>query len=335
MSESVLVDGSYGEGGGQILRTSVSLAAITGKPVEIVNIRAGRSKPGLQAQHLASVRAAAQVCGAELRGDAVGSVHLRFKPTHEPRPGEHFFDIGTAGATTLVAQTVLIPLALTCSSSRVVIRGGTHNPMAPTADYLKHIYTQALTRSGYQIRCAYGPAGFYPRGGGELRVEIGASEERKPFEFIDELPTEPIALIVTSQLDASVADRAEATILSRISAKTVKRVESGPSAGAAVTIVKGCAGFTCLGERGKPMEEVANEAVDGLVSWQQASAAVDEHLADQLVLPALFARGTSSWRTNRVTEHLRSVLWLAEKFCDFEWTLDEESGVVSIATAGS
>jgi RNA 3'-terminal phosphate cyclase (ATP) len=331
VSDCLQIDGSFGEGGGQILRTSVSLSAITGRAIEIVNIRAGRSKPGLQAQHLASVRAAAQICGAELRGDATGSVYLEFVPMHDVRAGEYRFDIGTAGATTLVAQTVLLPLALAGSPSSVIIRGGTHNPMAPTADYLEHVYNSVLEEAGYRVAASYGPPGFYPRGGGELRLEIGSTQERSPFAYLEHEEKELVAYIVTSRLDPSVAERAERTIQSREPMRVVKRVEDGPGTGAAVTIVSGAAGFTSLGERGKPMEKVAGEAVDQLIAWRLASAGVDEHLADQLVLPSLFAKGTSVWQTTRVTEHLRTVLWLVGKFCPVDWDLDERRGMVRLS----
>jgi RNA 3'-terminal phosphate cyclase (ATP) len=329
MPKLIQVDGSHGEGGGQIIRTAVSLAAITGCTVEIDRIRAARSRPGLQAQHLAAVRAAGQICGADLRGDAVGSSVLRFEPTHEIRPGHFLFDIGTAGATTLVAQTLIVPLAL-AGASTVTIRGGTHNPMAPTADYLEHVYAGALRMAGYRVSTEYGPPGFYPRGGGELRLELDRLDRGSPFELVEQRNTNPTAFVVTSSLEGNVADRAETAILARAPMAVVKRVERGPGAGAAVTIVAGSAGFSALGERGKPMERVAGDAVDRFLAWRSNPVPVDEHLADQLVLPSLFARGESTWRTVRFTEHLKTVVWLAAKFCAFDHSLDETTGMVHI-----
>jgi RNA 3'-terminal phosphate cyclase (ATP) len=330
MGDLIQIDGSYGEGGGQVLRTSLSLSAITGKPVEIVNIRGGRAKPGLQAQHLAAVRAAGAICGATIKGDASGSMYLLFEPLHEPRADDYFFEIGTAGATTLVAQTVIVPLSLALSQSTVTVRGGTHNPMAPTADYLEHVYCPALREAGYDVSCSCGPPGFYPRGGGELRVAIGLASNRKPIVIESRVNSAPVAHVITSNLSDSVADRAEAVLLSRFPGSVAKRLESGVSTGAAVTIICGHAGFSALGERGKPMEKVANEAADQFLEWLGGEAPLDEHLADQLVLPALFAGGASRWRTQRVTEHLRTVLWVARQFCPVECDVDEDSGVVAL-----
>lgn len=330
MSDLVQIDGSFGEGGGQVLRTSLSLAAITGRPVEVVNIRGGRAKPGLQAQHLASVRAAAEICGARTKGDAAGSLYLLFEPCHEVQAGDYRFDIGTAGATTLVAQTVIVPLSLASEGSAVTVTGGTHNPMAPTADYLEHVYVPALAETGYRVRGAYGPPGFFPRGGGELRLLIEPAVKRHAISIDERVAVEFAAHVVTGSLPPTVAERAGKVIAERLKVKARERVETCVSTGAAVTIATKHAGFSALGERGKPMERVASEAVDDAQRWRQGSGTVDEHLADQLVLPALFASGASRWRTPRVTEHLRTVLWVARHFLDFEASIDEESGLVVI-----
>src|SRR5947208_1954066 len=142
----VRIDGAYGEAGGQIVRTCLSLSAITGQAVEIANIRAGRLKPGLHAQHLTAVRAAAEICDADTRGADRGSVRLLFEPRAPVNPGDYSFDVGTAGATTLVLQTVALPLALAHKESRLTITGGTHVPHAPPAEYLAYVYAPALRR---------------------------------------------------------------------------------------------------------------------------------------------------------------------------------------------
>ncbi|HWA83316.1 MAG TPA: RNA 3'-terminal phosphate cyclase [Fimbriimonadaceae bacterium] len=328
MSDLIRIDGSYGEGGGQVLRTSLSLSAITGRPIEIVNIRGGRPKPGLQPQHLAAVRAAAQICGASLKGDALGSLYLLFDPHSLPAPGEYRFDIGTAGATTLVAQTVMVPLGLAPQSSAVTVTGGTHNPLAPTADYLEHVYAATSREIGYSFRTAYGPPGFFPKGGGELRIEIESSQIRRPILFDERDPSGLQAHIVTCSLPAKVSKRAEDVLREGMDVRVVARVEEGVSIGAAVTITSAHAGFTALGARGKPMERVTQEAISDAVSWLEGNASVDEHLADQLVLPALFAGGENRWSTPRVTEHLRTVIWVAKHFLDFEASIDDETGRV-------
>ncbi len=169
------IDGSTGEGGGQVLRTALSLAAILGQPVEILNIRAGRKQPGLRPQHVQSVRAAAAICNARLEGVQEHSRELRFEPQTPPQPGAYVFDIGTAGAATLVLQTVLLPLALSGGRSSVVVRGGTHVAWSPLFDYVEQVYLPALAALSIDCRAELVKWGFYPRGGGEIRATIQPS----------------------------------------------------------------------------------------------------------------------------------------------------------------
>jgi RNA 3'-terminal phosphate cyclase (ATP) len=338
------VDGSFGEGGGQILRTSVTLAALTGQAVEIVNIRGKRSKPGLQPQHLMAVRAAGEVCGAEMKGDAVGSMFLSFRPAHPPKAGQYRFDIGTAGATTLVAQTVLLPLAHAKGESRVTVIGGTHNPHAPTADYLRLVYLPTLRGLGLEADVAYPRAGYYPVGGGVLEVSVRPSRlEPSRIEGRGAIK-KTVAMAVTSSLREHVARRGLDEIRRRLGDR---RVDSktldlpAHSAGAATIIVQSCegvlAGFSSIGVRGKPMEKVAAEAANAFLEWEGRLEACDEHLADQLVLPAVLAEGESRWTTTAVTEHLRTVMWLARKFVPIECQLEERpdgSGSVRVVSPG-
>lgn len=331
MSNLVEIDGSYGEGGGQVLRTSLSLAAITGQAVEIRNVRAGRAKPGLKAQHLASVHAAAAVCSAKLRGDAVGSMYLFFEPAHPTVAGDYHFEIGTAGSTTLVAQTLIVPLALAEGPSSVTVVGGTHNPMAPTADYLEHVYSAMLRTHGLAVETSYGPPGFNPTGGGKLQIDVKASKI-EPFLLLKRLSAPVRSFVTTSLLPSHVADRAE--LMLQTLGNVHKRCDEGLGAGAAVTIAYAGAGFSSLGERGKPMERVVQEAIDEAGVWSASAAAVDEHLADQLVLPAFFASGESTWRTNQITEHLRTVLWVASQFIPVQFQIDEANGTVVLQPGG-
>ena len=166
------IDGSTGEGGGQVLRTALSLAAMLGQPVQISNIRAGRKQPGLRPQHVQSVKAAAALCNARLEGAQEHSRELRFEPQTPPQPGGYGFAIGTAGAATLVVQTVLLPLALAGGPSMVTVRGGTHVAWSPPFDYLDQVYLPALAALGIQCRVELAKWGFYPKGGGEIRAAI-------------------------------------------------------------------------------------------------------------------------------------------------------------------
>ena len=341
--ESVTIDGSHGEGGGQILRTSLSLSALTGRPVEIVKIRAGRSRPGLQAQHLASVKAAAALCAASLEGAEIGSVRLRFAPQAAPTAGVYHFAIGTAGATALVMQTVLTPLAFADGASRVAVTGGTHVSFAPTADYLERVYLPTLARHSLAASMESPCAGFFPKGGGMVQAEVAGGGVSNPITMTERGALLSLtALVVTSGLPETVAERGIAAVrqaLPRLPVTLAVEVREVPSigAGAAVLLVAesegGLAGFSAVGERGKRMETVAEEACGDFQAWWETGAACEEHLADQLVLPMALTAGESRWTTSRVTEHLRTVLWVVPQFLPVEAAFAEKadgSGLVTL-----
>lgn len=342
--DAVHIDGSQGEGGGQILRTSLSLSVLTERPVEFTRIRAGRSRPGLQPQHLAAVRAAAALCAANLEGDAVGSTRLLFTPQAPAAPGDYHFDIGTAGAATLVVQTVLLPLALAGADSRVTVRGGTHVPHAPTAEYLVHVYAALLGRQGLTALVESPRAGFFPKGGGTVQAGIASSAFLQTFDLAERGGLRSLtAHVVTAGLPAGVAERGAAAVgigLSEWGGALQIAMRDAPSLGpgASVVVVAECenavAGFSAIGERGKPMERVADEACAEFRAWWASGAACDEHGADQLVLPAALTPGTSRWTTSRVTEHLRTVLGVARQFLPAEASLEERPDGSGLVTLG-
>ena len=337
------IDGSYGEGGGQIIRTSVSLAAITGRAVRVFNVRARRTKPGLQPQHVMAVKAAAELCDARVKGDAVGSVQFEFRPGAEIRGRDYEFDIGTAGASGLVFQTVFLPLTAAGVDSRFTIRGGTHVPHAPPIDYLSGVYLTALRQAGVEARLSYGPAGFYPQGGGVVLSSAGKGS-LTPVSLTERGGLRNLtAHIVTARLPEHVAERGATTVetfMKGVGRKVITvRHDSGElarSTGAAVVLTAECdggfAGFTGLGERGKPMEKVAEQACEEFMKWWKTGAAVDEHLSDQLVLPMSLTTGESRWTTPAVTDHLRTVLWVVEKFLPIQHRIDEPDGSPAVVT---
>ena len=339
----VTIDGSYGEGGGQILRTSLTLSVLTGQPLIIEKIRAGRSKPGLQPQHLASVKAAAALSGADLEGAAVGSTRLGFTPRTPAVPGSYRFDIGTAGAATLVAQTVMLPLALAGTPSDVTITGGTHVPHAPMVDYLEQVYAEVIAAHGLAVAIASPRAGFFPRGGGALQLAIEPSSLSRPVTLTERGALRSItAHVITSGLPPDVARRGAAAVRERLQelspdVMVVPRDVPSPGPGAAVFLLVGCenvrAGFSAIGERGKPMEAVVGAACEDLLAWFHSGAACEEHLADQLALPVALTPGLSRWTTSRATEHLRTVLWVLPQFLDVKASLTENAdgtGAVSV-----
>ncbi len=334
------IDGAFGEGGGQIIRTAVALAALTRRNIELFNIRARRSKPGLQAQHLTAVRAAAALCNADVRGAELGSVRLLFTPGAPTTDRNFTFDIAaarggaSAGATGLVAQTLLAPLALLFpEQTAVTILGGTHVPMAPPADYLETVYAPTLRRMGFPVELRSDRSGFFPKGGGAVQLRVQPLEIGQPFVAEERGRLTRIRLfLITSDLPLSVAERGRDALMKYLKGYGVPiqvEVRDLPSngAGAAVVLVAECeqgiGGWTSLGERGKPMERVALEALRDFQKWFASEASVDAHLADQLVLPAALVPATSRWTTAEVTDHLRTVLFVAQQFLPIDYQIEE------------
>jgi RNA 3'-terminal phosphate cyclase (ATP) len=316
------IDGSFGEGGGQVLRTSLSLAAILGHPLRVERIRAGRPRPGLAPQHLAVVRALEQVCGASVTGAAIGSPVVEFRPAHPPRPGDYRLDISrlagqsSAGAVSLIFQCLLPPLSLAPGPSNLALVGGTHVAWSPTTHYLEDVYLPALLPLGLKVDSCLAAAGFYPRGGGEFHaaVQPAACLPMPPLRLTRRGPLHAIrVLALTARLPVHVGRRMTATALELLAAQglraepvVLERPSPGP--GAALLLVAeyahARAGFGALGARGRPAEAVAAEACQALLAHHATEAAVDPHLADQLLLPAALAGGTSSYTVSRITGHL-------------------------------
>jgi RNA 3'-terminal phosphate cyclase (ATP) len=325
------IDGSHGEGGGQILRTSLALAAVTGRAIRIEKIRAGRKNPGLAAQHLTGVRAVAALCDAHVSGDDLGSQTLEFVPGGSPQAGEYIFDVaearegGSAGAATLVLQAVLPPLALTQGDSTVVIRGGTHVAWSPPVDYACDVWLPALTQMGLAARLEMTRWGWYPAGQGEIQATIkGQASELSPLTLVERgalrrVWGRAVAANLPSHIPQRMATRAHslldgAGVDARIEPLRVRAA----CAGAGIFLVaeyKGVrAGFSALGAKGKPSEAVAEEAVAALLAHRESGAVLDQHLADQVVLPLALAGGTSSFTVERVSRHLTTNMWVVEQF---------------------
>ena len=343
MSSPRVIDASHGEGGGQIVRTSLALSAITGRPVRLEKIRAGRRKPGLAAQHLTGVRAAAEVCGARLEGDVLGSRTLHFAPTGPLRAGDYRFDVaaarrgGSAGAASLVLQTVLLPLALAAGDSTVRVRGGTHVAWSPSFDYLRDVWLPALAPAGVRAELELCRWGWYPVGRGELRARIGGLGGRRlaPLSLrhrgaLRRITGRAAASRLPGHIPRRMAERASELLAAQGLASHIEpRTESaaGPGAGLFLTAryARARAGFSALGRRGKPSEEVAADAATAVLDHHHGGAAVDEHLGDQLIVPACFAAGRSSFTVSRVTAHLATNAWTVERFGMAEVSIDESA----------
>lgn len=319
------IDGSYGEGGGQILRTSLAYSAILNRPVKIDRIRAGRKNPGLQPQHLKSIEALTKITGAETDGVHPGSDSITFIPG-AITPGHHEFDIGTAGSVTLLLQALLLPLSFCQSSSTLILTGGTHVKWSPPFHYLNEVLFPALASMGIRVEAAIQRWGWYPKGGGRLRLEIHPTSEIGTVSWNHRGSLMGIhGLSVVSNLPVHIAERQRARALSRIERelKAEARIDilSGiPSAGQGSFLFllaeseSAKAGFSSLGEKGKRAEQVADEAVDSLKEYMESDGCIDPHLTDQLVPFLGFAHGRSSFTTSRITEHLLTNLWVIEHF---------------------
>lgn len=327
----LVIDGAHGEGGGQILRTALSLSAITGRPVSFVNVRAGRSKPGLAAQHLTAVRAAAALCGARVAGDALGSLALEFVPQAPARPGSYVFDVaearhgGSAGSVTLVLQTILLPLALADGRSAVTLRGGTHVQGGPSFDYARDAWLPVLRTMGVEAALDMVRPGWFPVGQGEVVAEIaGASRALRPVDYRERgIPGRVWGRATTANLPAHVArrmaDRASALLASAglaadIATTSAAAIRAGAALFLGAEYARGRGGVTALGARGKPAETVAEEAVAGLLAYHRSGAAVDAFLADQLIVPAALADGPTVFTTERLTRHLTTNAWVVGQF---------------------
>lgn len=335
MTTPLVIDGSRGEGGGQILRTSLALSAVTGRPIRIERIRANRPHPGLAAQHLTAVRAVAALCGAHVAGDELGSRELVFTPGGPARAGAYDFDVaaaragGSAGASSLVLQAVLLPLALAEGISRVTIRGGTHIAWSPPFDYLREVWFPALAGMGIAARIELRRSGWYPAGGGEIEAAIsgtGPQDRRwlRPQTLLDrgrllEVTGRAIAANLPGHITRRMAARAEDLLRSEcISTEIAAESVSAACTGAGIFLTARYetirCGFNAIGARGKPAEAVAEEAVEGLLTHRRSGAALDHHLADQLVAPLCLAAGTSQFTVERITDHLKTNSWVVELF---------------------
>ncbi len=335
MVKPILIDGSQGEGGGQILRTSVALAAAMRLNVKIVNIRAGRPKPGLRQQHLAGVRAAAAVCRGTLTGDEIALKELTFRPG-PVASGKFRFDIPTAGSTILVMQTVIPPLMLARGDSEVIVTGGTHNPFAPCFEYLRDVFALLASAANLQAYFEMERAGFYPAGGGEVKMQIrGAAgpENLTPLRFSSrgELRYIEGVSAVSGSLPADIGERQAEQVLARLAstghrATMEQAVLESDSPGTVVFVravfARTVAGFSALGKKGKPAHRVADEAVDALLAFLDSPGVVDAHAADQLLPIAALCPDESRFRTERVTSHLLTVADIVRLLTDRKITID-------------
>jgi RNA 3'-terminal phosphate cyclase (ATP) len=315
------IDGSLGEGGGQILRTSLALSMATGTPLRMSRIRAGRPRPGLMRQHLTCVLAAAQICGAQVEGAAVGSQAIEFVPG-PVRAGSYEFQIGSAGGTMLVLQAILPALLRADGPSRIAVEGGTHNLAAPPYEFFERALVPLLRRTGARIECTLERHGFYPTGGGRVVVEVVPPAQPVPLELRargDRVATRATALL--SRLPRSVGQREVDVLRDRLdlreSQAQIVHVEESMSPGNAVLVELEFEHltevFSSIGERGRSAEAVARDAAEQARRYLGARVAVGAHLADQLMVPLAVLAG-GSFATGQLSSHARTNIETAARF---------------------
>lgn len=336
----ITIDGSIGEGGGQILRTALGLSLVTGQPFIIENIRAGRSKPGLLRQHLTAVDAAAKVGCANVTGNTIGSPVLSFYP-REIMPGEYCFCVGTAGSATLVLQTILPALMMADSPSNIVIEGGTHNPYAPPFDFLQTVFVPILKQMGVGLELTLHRHGFYPAGGGKIEVRITPTKTLKPISILERGGLKGIkAKAIIAQIPGNVAAREIAVVKNLLSLDDehvdIFQVMDSQGPGNIISLEVTSENITEMffgfGELRKSAEAVANEVVDQTRKYLEADVPVGEHLADQLLIPMALAQG-GQFRTIAPSLHTRTNAEIIQKFLGINFSFKEiQTGQYLIVT---
>ena len=325
------IDGSIGEAGGQVLRTSLSLSLLTQKPLTVFNIRAGRKSPGLKPQHLKSVSAAREISGGTVTGGKIGSRLITLIPG-AIQPGEYFFDIGSAGSTSLLLQTIYLPLSLANGNSRVIICGGTHVEWSPCYHYLVWHWLPYLLQMGFNFDLSLEHAGYYPKGGGKISVDIAPINHLKPINIIKRGKVNQIrGISAVSNLPRKIAERQRNQVIRRLGSRYPLndiRIKDLPSynKGTVLLLLVECehsrACFFALGAPGKPAERVADEAIDSTIEYLDSEGAIDPFLADQLMLPLAIMDLPSRLTTTKITNHLQTNAIIIRHFIPVDITIE-------------
>jgi RNA 3'-terminal phosphate cyclase (ATP) len=338
----ITIDGSQGEGGGQILRTSLALSLVTGQPFRMERIRAKRQKPGLLKQHLTAVEAAKTVGCAEVEGAALSSQTLEFRPG-QVTPGNYRFAVGTAGSATLVLQTVLPALLIASGHSTLTLEGGTHNPMVPPFDFLARCFMSLIHRMGPSVELELRRHGFFPADGGRFHARIEPSKNLSRLDLLERGSIQSRqARILVSKLPEHVGQRELAVVRDELKWRedecAIEAVHYPVGPGNAVVLAietdHVTEVFTGFGERGRPAEDVSKSAVEAAKAWLEASVPVDEHLADQLLIPMALAGG-GSFRTIKPSLHTTTNAEVIQRFLPVPMRIEQESELVWRVTVGN
>jgi RNA 3'-terminal phosphate cyclase (ATP) len=326
----IIIDGSEGEGGGQVLRTALSLALVTGKPFRIDNIRANRSRPGVMRQHATAVEAACAIGGTECEELAVGATSLTFVPG-KVRPGEHVFSVGTAGSTSLVLQTILCPLMLGDGPSRLVLEGGTHNIHAPPFDFLERVFLPIVNRMGPNVSARLVRHGFYPAGGGRIEVDIVPAAALAPLDLVERgAPVSVEARALVAALPGEIAVRELAAVEKVLGwpdeSRRIVQLPDGCGPGNILMLEAvfehACELVSGFGKLGVPAQVLADKAAKRMAGYLGSEAFAGPYLADQLLLPFALAGG-GSFTTVRPSLHSRTAAEVIARFLDVRIAFEE------------
>lgn len=328
------IDGSYGEGGGQLVRTAVALSAVTGKEIKIKNIRKNRPNPGLKQQHLKALETAAKICGAQASGLFPGSTELSFAPV-EIEGGKYNIDIGTAGSITLFLQCIMPALPFAKEEVELVVRGGTDVAWSPTIDYLQHVTFKALERLGYSGSINLKEHGYYPKGGGKVSAYFKPCR-LKGFHFLKE-EEEIRGISHASNLPAHIPLRQAKAASTRLmetgySSQIETQSFEAFSTGSGITLWAGFIGGSALGERGLPAEKIGKAAADEIIPELRAGTSVDVHLADQLI-PYMALAGNSSYTVRELSLHATTNIWITEQFLDIKFRIEEKESLFEVSVS--
>lgn len=329
------ITGDYMEGGGQILRTAIALSAITGKTCRIDKIRANRPNPGLQAQHLAAVNAVAQLCNAKVDAK-IGSTTLTFEP-HQIRGGHYDIDIGTAGAISLVLQSLILPSIHAEHSTTLTIKGGTHVNWSPSMDYMQHIFCDFMKKIGVDVFVEIKEYGFYPKGGGEVHVKIEPSKpnsisliKRGDLKYIDvwSIASEDLKKAKVAERQVIGFEDVLKTVNKKV--KYVKSMSPGSAFHAHVHFSNSKLGSSSIGERGVPAEKVGKDAATLLKKQIDSNACFDEYMADQILPFLAFAKEDSKISVAEITSHTLTNIWVIEKFLPVKFEVNEKEKTIEV-----
>ena len=327
----IVIDGSYGEGGGQILRTAVSLSAVIGEEVIVTNIRKARPQPGLKMQHLTSIKAAALLCDAKVEGLFPGSTEIRFFPL-EIKGLSAEIDIGTAGSIPLLIQSIMPVASYASGGVRLMLKGGTDVTWSPTIDYLENVTFKALARMGYISHLKTISRGYYPRGGGLIELEIEPSKLRG-YDFHRE-DGDVSGISHSSGLPGHVVQRQAESAKAILDEKRHEcdifaEVSQYASTGSGINLWSGFKGAVSIGKKGLPAEKVGARAAEEMITYLESEAAVDQHLADQLI-PYMGLAGSGSFTTVALSDHTTTNIWVTEQFLDVRFGIKRGDGFVEV-----